>query len=81
MTQDVRIFITQTERGFLAATRESPFFCLEAKTEPELLDLVKDALKFFASRPITTVTSVTRTTAVTTFRPSRIVNSSELAVA
>ncbi|HEX9646534.1 MAG TPA: hypothetical protein VGB88_03490, partial [Alphaproteobacteria bacterium] len=45
---DITIYIAKTERNtFLAATNESPYFCVEADSEEELLRLAAYALRFY----------------------------------
>ena len=77
-----KIYIGATEDGrLIAATNTSPYLCLHADTEEKLISVLKDAYAFWLANRGQEVRSPTATISVTTIVPTRVINSSELAVA
>ncbi|MEE9159949.1 MAG: hypothetical protein V3U60_16380 [Gammaproteobacteria bacterium] len=77
-----KIYVTKTERGtFLAATKESPYFCLEADTEDVLKDKVRDLISFYDASQGVRFVSPSHEFVSTQFIPTAIIRRDELMAA
>jgi hypothetical protein len=75
------IYIGETEHGtHLAATNESPYFCLEAESEEALIAKVEAALAFLSANRHRAVPGRAQTP-LTSFLPKKVVSSADLASA
>lgn len=81
MSAGVSIYIAVKEDGrYVAATNESPYFCLEAESEEALIEKVKAALVFYSSTLGQEVRSRTVVQSITQLVPSRVIESEDLAI-